>query len=201
MRAVATRDPPNPLRICHIREYPVNDGEVALGAGTVTAGDPGSGLTPSETPGTAFDVATSASAVGGSALEVVPEHGGSGGAAAGAAGSAGGEHSALTTTSAGAEHSALTTTSAEGSAGAEHSTVTTTSAGGEHSALTTASAGGSAAAEKGGFAVGGSGRVREDPEALDLLALAGGSVYRRAIPLGIGVVVVAAVIVWFVARR
>jgi len=41
----------------------------------------------------------------------------------------------------------------------------------------------------------------DEPEALDLLALAGGSVYKRAIPLGIGAVVVAAVIVWFVARR
>jgi len=40
-----------------------------------------------------------------------------------------------------------------------------------------------------------------EPEALDLLALAGGSVYKRVIPLGIGAVVVAAVIVWFVARR
>jgi hypothetical protein len=44
-------------------------------------------------------------------------------------------------------------------------------------------------------------RVQDEPEALDLLALAGGSVYKRAIPLGIGAVVVAAVIVWFVARR
>jgi carbon monoxide dehydrogenase subunit G len=43
--------------------------------------------------------------------------------------------------------------------------------------------------------------ARHEPEALDLLALAGGSVYKRAIPVGIGVVVVAAVIVWFVARR
>jgi carbon monoxide dehydrogenase subunit G len=41
----------------------------------------------------------------------------------------------------------------------------------------------------------------EEPEALDLLALARGSVYKRAIPLGIGAVVVAAVVVWFVARR
>ena len=41
----------------------------------------------------------------------------------------------------------------------------------------------------------------DEPEALDLLALAGGSVYKRVIPLGIGAVVVAAVIVWFVARR
>jgi hypothetical protein len=44
-------------------------------------------------------------------------------------------------------------------------------------------------------------RVPDEPEALDLLALAGGSVYKRAIPLGIGAVVVAAVVVWFVARR
>ena len=41
----------------------------------------------------------------------------------------------------------------------------------------------------------------DEPEALDLLALAGGSVYKRLIPLGVGAVVVAAVIVWFVARR
>jgi carbon monoxide dehydrogenase subunit G len=50
-----------------------------------------------------------------------------------------------------------------------------------------------------------SGRVpdqaADEPEALDLLALAGGSVYKRLIPVGIGVAVVAAVIVWFVARR
>lgn len=41
----------------------------------------------------------------------------------------------------------------------------------------------------------------DEPAALDLLALAGGSIYKRALPLGIGAVVVAAVIVWFVARR
>jgi carbon monoxide dehydrogenase subunit G len=41
----------------------------------------------------------------------------------------------------------------------------------------------------------------DEPEALDLLALAGGSVYKRVIPLGIGAAVVAAVVVWFVARR
>lgn len=41
----------------------------------------------------------------------------------------------------------------------------------------------------------------QEPEPLDLLALAGGSVYKRAIPVGIGVVAVAAVIIWFVARR
>jgi carbon monoxide dehydrogenase subunit G len=40
-----------------------------------------------------------------------------------------------------------------------------------------------------------------EPAALDLLELAGGSVYKRMIPLGVGAVVVAAVIVWFVARR
>jgi len=41
----------------------------------------------------------------------------------------------------------------------------------------------------------------DEPEALDLLALAGGSIYKRLIPVGIGVAAVAAVIVWFVARR
>jgi hypothetical protein len=113
----------------------------------VTAGDPGSGLTPSETPATAFEVATSASSVGGTALRVVPEDGGSSAARVGAAEQA--------------------------------------------------------AAEEGWGAFGGSGRVpdKEEPEALDLLALAGGSVYKRVIPLGIGAVVVAAVVVWFVARR
>ncbi|GAA0470049.1 carbon monoxide dehydrogenase subunit G (CoxG) family protein [Actinoplanes capillaceus] len=39
-----------------------------------------------------------------------------------------------------------------------------------------------------------------EPEALDLLAVAGGSVYKRLIPVGIGVAVVAAVVIWFVAR-
>jgi carbon monoxide dehydrogenase subunit G len=41
----------------------------------------------------------------------------------------------------------------------------------------------------------------EEPEALDLLAVAGGSIYKRVIPVAVGAVVVAAaVIVWFVAR-
>jgi hypothetical protein len=57
-----------------------------------------------------------------------------------------------------------------------------------------------------GFATAAPGRTEgattsDEPEALDLMALAGGSVYKRAIPLGIGAAVVAAVIVWFVARR
>ncbi|GGN71179.1 carbon monoxide dehydrogenase subunit G (CoxG) family protein [Actinoplanes lobatus] len=39
-----------------------------------------------------------------------------------------------------------------------------------------------------------------EPEALDLLAVAGGSVYKRLIPVGIGVAVLAAVVIWFVAR-
>jgi hypothetical protein len=44
-------------------------------------------------------------------------------------------------------------------------------------------------------------RPDDEPEALDLLGLAGASVYKRLIPLGIGVAVVAAVIVWVVVRR
>ena len=43
--------------------------------------------------------------------------------------------------------------------------------------------------------------VIDEPEPLDLLAVAGGSVYKRAIPLAVGAVVVVGVIVWFVARR
>jgi carbon monoxide dehydrogenase subunit G len=39
-----------------------------------------------------------------------------------------------------------------------------------------------------------------EPEAIDLLAVAGGSIYKRVIPVAVGAVVVAAVIVWFVAR-
>ncbi|MEU8243835.1 SRPBCC domain-containing protein [Actinoplanes missouriensis] len=39
-----------------------------------------------------------------------------------------------------------------------------------------------------------------EPEALDLLEVAGGSIYKRAIPVVIGVAVAAAVIVWAVAR-
>jgi carbon monoxide dehydrogenase subunit G len=41
----------------------------------------------------------------------------------------------------------------------------------------------------------------EEPEALDLLAVAGGSIYKRVVPVAVGAAVVAAaVIVWFVAR-
>ncbi|MDI6097260.1 SRPBCC family protein [Actinoplanes sp. NEAU-A12] len=41
----------------------------------------------------------------------------------------------------------------------------------------------------------------EEPEPLDLLDIAGGSIYKRVIPVAVGVVVAAAaVIVWFVAR-
>jgi carbon monoxide dehydrogenase subunit G len=41
----------------------------------------------------------------------------------------------------------------------------------------------------------------DEPEALDLLAVAGGSIYKRMIPLAVGVVAVGAVIVWLVSRR
>jgi carbon monoxide dehydrogenase subunit G len=41
----------------------------------------------------------------------------------------------------------------------------------------------------------------EEPEALDLLEFAGGSIYKRALPLVTGLVVVGAIIVWFVGRR
>jgi len=41
----------------------------------------------------------------------------------------------------------------------------------------------------------------DEPEALDLLALAGSSFYKRIIPLGLGAVAVAAAIVWFIVRR
>ncbi|WP_127500680.1 SRPBCC family protein [Actinoplanes solisilvae] len=40
----------------------------------------------------------------------------------------------------------------------------------------------------------------EEPEALDLLAVAGGSIYKRLVPVAVGVVVVVGVIVWLVAR-
>ncbi|GIF26170.1 carbon monoxide dehydrogenase subunit G [Actinoplanes tereljensis] len=43
--------------------------------------------------------------------------------------------------------------------------------------------------------------VAEEAEPLDLLSLAGGSIYKRVIPLVAGVVVVGAVIAWLVARR
>ncbi|MEU4162849.1 SRPBCC family protein [Actinoplanes sp. NPDC026670] len=39
-----------------------------------------------------------------------------------------------------------------------------------------------------------------EPEAIDLLAVAGSSIYKRVIPVAVGAVVVVAVIVWFVAR-
>jgi carbon monoxide dehydrogenase subunit G len=41
----------------------------------------------------------------------------------------------------------------------------------------------------------------DEPEALDLLAVAGGSIYKRMIPVAVGVVAVGAVIVWLVSRR
>ncbi|MCO8271839.1 SRPBCC family protein [Actinoplanes sp. TRM 88003] len=41
----------------------------------------------------------------------------------------------------------------------------------------------------------------EEPEALDLLAVAGSSVYKRLIPAGVVVAVIIAVIVWLVGRR
>ncbi|MDY7088688.1 MAG: SRPBCC domain-containing protein [Actinomycetota bacterium] len=40
----------------------------------------------------------------------------------------------------------------------------------------------------------------DEPEPLDLLAVAGGSIYKRAIPAAVGVAVVVGVIVWFIAR-
>ncbi|MEV0898767.1 SRPBCC family protein [Actinoplanes sp. NPDC049802] len=39
-----------------------------------------------------------------------------------------------------------------------------------------------------------------EPEPLDLLQVAGGSVYKRLVPVAVGVAVVAAVVIWFVAR-
>lgn len=66
-------------------------------------------------------------------------------------------------------------------------------------------AGRTAASPADGVASGGSGPVPEkttdEPAPLDLMALAGGSVYKRIVPLGIGVAAVAAVIIWFIARR
>ncbi|MFI5891423.1 SRPBCC family protein [Actinoplanes sp. NPDC051513] len=41
----------------------------------------------------------------------------------------------------------------------------------------------------------------DEPEPLDLLSVAGSSIYKRAIPLVIGLVVVGAVIAWAIARR
>lgn len=40
-----------------------------------------------------------------------------------------------------------------------------------------------------------------EPEALDLLSIAGGSITRRLVPVLVGIVVVGAVIAWLVARR
>jgi carbon monoxide dehydrogenase subunit G len=40
-----------------------------------------------------------------------------------------------------------------------------------------------------------------EPEPLDLLSVAGGSIYKRLIPVAAGVVVVGAVIAWLIARR
>jgi carbon monoxide dehydrogenase subunit G len=41
----------------------------------------------------------------------------------------------------------------------------------------------------------------DEPEALDLLDLAGSSIYKRLVPIAVGAVVVGAVIAWFVSRR
>jgi carbon monoxide dehydrogenase subunit G len=43
--------------------------------------------------------------------------------------------------------------------------------------------------------------VAAEPEALDLMQLAGGSIYKRLIPVVVGVVAVGAVIAWLIARR
>jgi carbon monoxide dehydrogenase subunit G len=40
-----------------------------------------------------------------------------------------------------------------------------------------------------------------EPEALDLLSIAGGSIYKRLVPVVVGVVVVGVVIAWLVVRR
>jgi hypothetical protein len=40
----------------------------------------------------------------------------------------------------------------------------------------------------------------EEPEPLDLLSIAGGSIYKRAIPLVIGLIVIIAIIVWLIVR-
>ena len=41
----------------------------------------------------------------------------------------------------------------------------------------------------------------EEPEALDLLGIAGGSIYKRVIPVAVALVVVGVVVAWLVARR
>jgi carbon monoxide dehydrogenase subunit G len=43
--------------------------------------------------------------------------------------------------------------------------------------------------------------AEEEPEALDLLSLAGGSIYKRLVPVVVGVVIVGGIIAWLVARR
>jgi hypothetical protein len=43
--------------------------------------------------------------------------------------------------------------------------------------------------------------TEDEPEALDLLSIAGGSIYKRVAPLVVGVVVIGGVIAWLVARR
>jgi len=40
-----------------------------------------------------------------------------------------------------------------------------------------------------------------EPEPLDLLGIAGGSIYKRLVPVAVGVAAAVAVIVWLVARR
>ncbi|MEU4619347.1 SRPBCC family protein [Actinoplanes sp. NPDC023801] len=73
---------------------------------------------------------------------------------------------------------------------------------------TVASTEGTAAGPGDGSAASGAGAAKpgrviesEEPEALDLLAVAGGSIYKRVIPVAVGAAAIAAaVIVWFVAR-
>ncbi|MEU6851224.1 SRPBCC family protein [Actinacidiphila alni] len=68
--------------------------------------------------------------------------------------------------------------------------------------------GGAAAADAGAPAVngvsagatGGVGEEPAEPEALDLLGLAGGAVYKRVVPLVVGVLVVVGVVVWLIVR-
>lgn len=53
-----------------------------------------------------------------------------------------------------------------------------------------------------GVSAGATGGVGEqaEPEALDLLGLAGGAVYKRVVPLVVGVLVVVGVVVWLIVR-
>jgi len=67
-------------------------------------------------------------------------------------------------------------------------------------AVETASATAVAPAPVAGEATGPS-AAADEPEALDLLELAGGSISKRLVPIAVGAVVVGAVIAWFVARR